>query len=227
MRLLLSTLLALPFLTACLGSNPGEVAVLVADASSNTAALDADAFSEALAEQCEGCTVTVYDAEGDVDAQREQFQTALDRGVGAVVVEAVEAEVAEEFADADTATPLVAAGTFVPGADWFVGVTAAVEASEYGTDLEAAQALLAGDETSFQHVPTAAISADAAMVVTRVMAREDLTAPTTYEGVPSWIHEPVDVTLSNLTTALVAPGLLSIEDLCEGAEARCAKLGIA
>lgn len=227
MRYLLTALLALPFLTACLGSDPSVVAVLVADASAGTgAALDADEFEAAIEEVCDGCKVEVHDAGGDADTQREQFRAALDAGVGAVVVEAVEPEVAEEFAAAERDQPLVAAGVFVPGADWFVGVTTPVAGSGFASDLEAARALVAGKEKSFSHVPTAAISAQSATVAAHAMARAELTAPGEYEGVPSWTYEPVEVTLANLTTVLVGPGLLDVEDICVEDAERCARLGL-
>ena len=78
-------------------------------------------------------------------------------GVGAVVVEAVDVEAAEEMVVAADDVPFVAVGSLVPGADWFVGTREPVEGAEFGSDLEAARALVAGTVEEVVHVPVSAI----------------------------------------------------------------------
>jgi hypothetical protein len=46
-------------------------------------------------------------------------------------------------------------------------------------------------------------------------------------GVPSWLFEPVEVTVNDLTTVVVARGAITLEELCAGDTAkRCARLGL-
>lgn len=226
MRYLVPLLLALPLLAACSGSDPSVVTVLTADSSAGGRAVDADAFRAKIDEVCEGCKVEVHDAGGDVAKQRAQFEAALDAGVGAVVLEPVDPETAEELVVLAEDVPVVAAGQLVPGADWFVGLEEPVGDEVADDDLAAARALVAGKSKEFVHVPSAAIASDAATVVVHAMTRTPLEGSVDFEGVPSWLHEPQKVTRANLTTVLVGPGLVDLADVCEGQEKSCEKLGL-
>jgi ABC-type xylose transport system substrate-binding protein len=225
MRYLIPLLLAVPLLAGCVGPDPSVVAVLSAGESPGSA-LDVAAFEERIAEVCDGCKVEVHDAGGDAEEQRRQFEAVLEEGVGGIVVEAVETDVAEEFTLLAEEVPLVSVGQLVPGSDWFVGLPEPVPTSDVEPDLPAARALVAGDIDSYVHVPSLAISSDAATVVVHAMTRTDLEGSVEYEGVPSWLHEPVEVTRTNLTTVLVADGLVSLDEVCEGQARACRRLGL-
>ena len=226
MRYLVPLLLALPLLVGCSGADPSVVAVLTADSSAGGRAVDVDAFREQVEVGCEGCKVQVHDAGGDAAEQRRQFEAALDAGVGAVVLEPVDPEAAEELVVLAEGVPVVAAGQLVPGADWFVGLEAPVADDVADDDLAAARALVAGRSKNFVHVPSAAIASDAATVVVHAMTRTPLEGSVDFEGVPSWLHEPQTVTRANLTTVLVGPGLVDLAEVCEGQEKACEKLGL-
>ena len=226
MRYLMLLLLTVPLLSACVGADPSVVAVLVADGGSADRALDAEVFAEEVERVCEGCTVEVHDAGGDAAEQQRQFDEVVEAGVGGVVVEPVSPEVAEEFVLAAEGIPFVAAGTLVPGADWFVGTSAPVSGVEYASSLEAARALVAGDVQEVVHVPIAEISRGAADVVVHAMVRTPLAGAQEFEGVPSWLHEPQTLTTKNLTSVLVATGLVSLDEVCAGQVNRCARLGL-
>ena len=71
MRYLITLLLTVPLLSACVATDPSVVAVLVADGGAAGRAVDQDVFRARVDEVCDGCTVTLYDAEGDATRQRE------------------------------------------------------------------------------------------------------------------------------------------------------------
>ena len=188
--------------------------------------MDVAALEQRVEEICDGCTVTIFDAGGDADGQDGQFTTALTKA-DLVVLEAVDPEQAESMTQRAGDVPVLAYGTLVPGADWFVGLadpptpTAGVD-----SDLDGARSVILRDRKSFSYVPAAAISSRAAEIAVGELADEPVGEAVEHEGVPSWLFDPIDVTVNDLTSVLVASGAVTLTDLCEGETAkRCARLG--
>ncbi|PUA81785.1 hypothetical protein [Nocardioides currus] len=205
------------------------IAVLAADDSaSGRPVLDVDRLRERVDAICTGCEVEVLDAAGDAGEQSDQLDRALAAGADFVVLDPVDVEQAEALAQRAGDVPVLAYGTLVPGADWFVGLSQQPPAPDSaGSDLEAARAVISRDRKSFTHVPAAAMSAKAADVVVGELADEPVGEAQDAEGVPSWLFEPVEVTVNDLTTVLVASGAITLADLCEGDTAkRCTRLGL-
>lgn len=82
---------------------------------------DDTAFAQPLLVACSDCLLREVYADHDVARQREQFARALDDGADVVVLEAVAADAGEELVLSAGSVPVVALGSFVPGADWFAG----------------------------------------------------------------------------------------------------------
>lgn len=223
--LILVVLAVAPLLSGCAGDEP-TVVLLVADASdSSSRAVDVDLFTERVEATCDECVVTVYDAEGDPEAQKRQArQVEADAGDVLVVVPV---EPDDLGALTDGGIPVVSLGTLVPGSDRFVGLEGGAEPVEGGSDLEAARAVLLGDEESMTYVPTRAMSEQAADVAVAFLANTPAESDQEVDGVDSWLFEDQDVTIDNLTSVLVGQGVLTLDALCSGAtEKRCATLGL-
>lgn len=226
--LLVCCLLGTSALTGCSAVDSTVIAVLAADESTQVAQpMDAERLVERVAEICDGCTVEVFDAGGDADAQAEMFDRAL-VDADLVILDPVDPELAESLVQRAEDVPVMAYGTLVPGADWFVGVAdPATPATGVTSDLEAAREVISHDRDSFPYVPAAAMSAKAADVAVGELADEPVGEAVDHEGVDSWLFESIEVTVNDLTSVVVASGAMTLAELCAGDTAkRCAKLGL-
>ncbi|UUZ57943.1 hypothetical protein [Nocardioides sp. B-3] len=145
-----------------------------------------------------------------------------------MILDPVDPELAESLVQQAGEVPVMAYGTLVPGADWFVGVAdPATPASGVTSDSEAAREVITRDRESFSYIPAAAMSDRAADVAVGELADEPVGESVDHEGVPSWLFESVEVTVNDLTTVVVASGAMTLAELCAGDTAkRCAKLGL-
>lgn len=226
-------LLAASALTGCSVIETTVIAVLAADDSARAQQpLNVERLEERVGEICDGCSLEVYDAGGDAGTQADQFDEALVAGADLVVLAPVDPEQAESLVVRAAGVPVVAYGTLVPGADWFVGLaepaapTTGVD-SDADSDIAAAREVILKDRDSFTFVPARAMSAKAAEVVVGQLADKPVGDSTDHEGVPSWLFETVDVTVNELTSVVVADGAMTLADLCEGETAkRCSSLGL-
>lgn len=223
--LTLVVLAVAPLLSGCVGDEP-TVVLLVADASdSSSRAVDSDQFTERVEATCDECVVTVYDAEGDPEAQKRQARQVEADAADVVVVVPVDPDDLEALTDGDL--PVISLGTLVPGSDRFVGLEGGAEPIEAGSDLEAARDVLLGDEESMTYVPTRAMSEQAADLAVAFLAYTPIEGDHEVDGVDAWLFEDQDVTIDTLTSVLVGQGVLTLDALCSGAtEKRCARLGL-
>jgi D-xylose transport system substrate-binding protein len=226
--LLICCLLVTSALAGCSPMDSTVIVVLVADESAQIQQpIDVERFEERVAQICDGCTVEVHDAGSDADTQAEQFDEAL-LDADMVVLDPVDPELAESLVQGAGEVPVIAFGTLVPGADWFVGLReAALPAEGVDSDLEAAREVILRDRDSFTYVPAAAMSSKAADVAVGELADEPVGDSVDHEGVDAWLFESVEVTVDDLTSVAVASGAMTIVELCAGGTAkRCAKLGL-
>jgi len=192
--------------------------------------VDVEAFEARVATTCDECVVAVYDAEGDAAQQKSQAREAEAESADVLVVVPVEPDEMESLTGAEL--PLVSLGTLVPGADGHVGPQQQVDVgSGAASNLAAARDLVRGKRSSMTYVPTVDMSEQAADVAVALLADSTVPVgaiePAEVEGVRSWLFGTQDVTLDTLTTLLVGQGVLTLDELCEGATARkCAKLGL-
>lgn len=216
---------AAPLLAAC-GEDEPTIVLLVADASDTASrAVDVDAFTDRVEATCDECRVTVQDAEGDAEAQKQQVRQAEADSADALVVVPVDPD---EVTGAGTDDlPLVSLGELVPGSDRFVGLESGEISSQGGSDLETARDVLRGDEESMTYVPTRAMSEQAADLAVAFLADLPAEGGEQVDGVDSWLFRDQDVTLDTLTSVLVGQQVLTLDDLCAGDTAkRCARLGL-
>lgn len=215
-------------LSSCAVDPPNEIFVLAADESTRLQQpLDVEAFEASVATICDGCQVVVLDAAGEADAQAEHLDTALADGADVLVLDPVDPELAESLVRRAGDVPVLAYATQVADADYFVGMTTAVDPGSEDSDLDAARAVILGDADSFEFVPATAMSEQAADVAVRVLADEDVLASEDLDGVPSWTFEPTTVTLAELTTVVLPSGAMTLDELCEGDTAtKCEKAGL-
>jgi len=226
--LLACCLLVASVLSGCAAVDSTVIAVLAADGEAQVQQpLDVEGLERRVDEICDGCTVEVYDAGGDADTQAEQFDRAL-VDADLVVLDPVDPELAESLVPQAGEVPVVAFGTLVPGADWFVGLAEPATPTEgVDSDLEAAREVILRDRDTFSYVPAATMSAKVADVVVGQLADEPVTESVDHEGVPSWLFESVEVTVNDLTSVVVASGAMTLAQLCAGGTARrCSKLGL-
>lgn len=227
--LLLSALSALGALSGCTAVDPTVVAVLAADESAELQQpLDLEALTARIEETCKDCSVEVYDAASDAATQSDQLDEALAESADVVILDPVDPELAEGLVQRAEAVPVVALGTLVPGADRFVGLPGpAPDVEGAASDLQAAREVILRDRRSFTFLPTAELSEKAADVAVGELVDDPVSGSIDHEGVPSWLFEPVEVTVNDLTTVVVARGAFTLEDLCAGDTAkRCEKLGL-
>lgn len=226
--LLVCCLLVTAVLSGCSAVDSTVIAVLAADEGAQVQQpLDVDGLEERVAKICDGCTVEVYDAGSDADTQAMQFDQALSTA-DIVILDPVDPELAESLAQRAGKVSLIAYGTPVPGADWFVGLaTPATPPAGVDSDVEAAREVIARDRDSFTFVPAAAMSSKAADVAVGELADEPVGESVDHDGVPSWLFESASVTVNDLTSVVVASGAMTLAELCAGGTAkRCAKLGL-
>lgn len=213
-------LTATPALSACLGDEP-TIALLVADGSSR--AVDADLFSERVGATCDECRVRVYDAGGDADTQRSQLRQAQADSADVLVVEPVDPGGPGSAGD----LPVVSVGGDVDGADAHVGLEDGQAPDVSGSDLDAARAVLLGDERTMTYVPTREMSDQAADVAVGLLAGAPRTDGEQVDGVPSWLFADQEVTVDTLTSVLVAQGVVTLDELCSGeTEKPCERFGL-
>ena len=144
-----------------------------------------------------------------------------------MVLDPVEPEAAESLVQRAGEVPVLAYAELVPGADFFVGMPTPPAEDTAGSDLDAARAVILKERRSFTHLPTAQMSERAADVAVGELAGKPVGDSTEHEGVASWLYEPDEVTVNNLTSVVVASGALTLEDLCDGETARrCTSLGL-
>lgn len=225
-RLLALVLLVVaPLLSGCTGGEP-TVALLVADGSDQTSrAVDVEAFTDRVEATCDECRVTVYDAEGDAEAQKSQARQAEATSADVIVVVPVDSDDLQTMTGQDL--PIVSLGTLVPGSDRFVGLEGGQAPTRTGSDLEAARDVLLGDEESMTYVPTRAMSERAADVAVAFLADATVEGSQEVDGVDSWLFQDQDVSIDTLTSVLVGQGVVTLDELCSGAtEKRCARLGL-
>jgi D-xylose transport system substrate-binding protein len=104
---------------------PTQIAFLLAsDQADRWTSADEPAFRKQIKRTCRGCDYVTMNAEGDFDAQAEQFEEALDDGADVIVLNPVDSERAEELIAAAGSVPVVAYDRFVPGADYYVSYDA-------------------------------------------------------------------------------------------------------
>jgi len=227
--LLVCGLLVLSALSGCTSLNPTVIAVLAADQSAELQQpLDLTVLEERVDEICDGCSIEVYDAASDADTQSDQLDEALAASADIVILDPVDPELAESLVQRADAVPVIALGAAVSGADWFVGLSEPAPAAEGAdSDLEAAREVILRDRDTFTFVPAAEMSAKAADVAVGELVGDPVSGSVDNEGVPSWLFDPVEVTVNDLTTVVVARGALSLDELCAGTTAkRCAQLGL-
>lgn len=223
------TLLVAGALSGCTSPDPTVIAVLAGDASARLQQpLDLDALTDRIKETCDGCSVEVYDAASDAQTQSEQLDEALVASADIVILDPVDPEQAEALVRRADAVPVIALGTLVPGADWFVGLSEPASTTPGAeSDLEAAREVILRDLHSFDFVPATAMSVKAADVAVGELIDRPVPESVDHEGVPSWLFEAAEVTINDLTTVVVASGALTLDDLCAGETAkRCVKLGL-
>lgn len=225
-RLISLVLVALaPLLTGCGGGEP-TVALLVADASDTSSrTVDVEAFTARVEATCDGCRVTVYDAEGDVAAQERQVRQADADAADVLVVVPVEPDALGTIGDEDL--PVVSLGTLVAGSQRHVGLEGGEVAVQDGSDLDAARDVLLEETESMTYVPTRAMSEQAADAAVAFLADIPAVGGEEVDGVDTWLFRDQDVTIDSLTSVLVAQHVITLDDLCAGAAAkRCARLGL-
>ncbi len=215
-------LAATPALSACVGDEP-TIALLV-DATSSRA-VDSERFTDRVEATCEECRVRVYDAGDDADTQRSQVRQAEADSADVLVVVPVEAGGPDGATDQEL--PVVSLGDLVDGADAHVGLEEGGLPSGSGSDLDAARAVVLGEERSMTYVPTVAMSEQAADVAVGLLADTPATGGTDVDGVPSWLYPAQQVTVDTLSSVLVGQGAVTLEELCSGrTEKRCERLGL-
>jgi D-xylose transport system substrate-binding protein len=118
------------------------------------------------------------------------------------------------------------------------GVYAALTGSGFSADdvppitgqdaeLAAIQRIVAGQQAMTIYKPIKTEADKAAEVAVALVNGDDVGETTDYEGVPSFIFDPIVVTADNVADTVVADGFYSVEDICtdEYADA-CAAAGV-
>ena len=224
--LVLCLFLVLPLLSSCTTGDEPTIALLVADTSESSPLVDVEGFEARVLATCDECRVRVYDAEDDAVQQKSQARQAEAESADVLVVVPVDPSEVESLTAGEL--PVLSLGTLVPGADGHVGLAQSADTlDDPASALDAARELIAGDRSSMTYVPTLDMSEKAADVAVGLLAEEPVVAGTEVEGVESWLFESQDVTLDTLTTILVGQGVVTLDELCEGATAKkCRKLGL-
>lgn len=94
-------------------------------------------------------------------------------------------------------------------------------------ELAAIQRIVAGQQAMTIYKPIKVEAYGAAELAVRLVNGEDITDTEDFQGVASYIYEPVVVTADNVADTVVADGFYSVEDICtqEYADA-CAEAGL-
>ena len=214
-----------PLLAGCDGDEP-TIALLVADASDTSSrAVDVEAFTDRVEATCDECRVSVYDAGGDVEAQKRLVRQAEADAADVLVVVPVDSDALGSIGDEEL--PVVSLGTLLPGSGRYVGLEGGVVPTQAGTDLDAARDVLLAEEDSMTYVPTREMSEQAADVAVAYLADAPAEGGEEIDGVDSWLFRDREVTIDSLTSVLVGQGVITLDDLCAGVAAkRCARLGL-
>lgn len=220
--------LLVPLLSGCLVAKP-TVALLISEGATEAErVLDTEMFEERVKAVCEECEVRIYDAAEDATQQKSQARLAQAESADVLVVAPVDSADMESIVGGKT--PVVSVGTPLAGADLHVGL---VDGGPPGdrdqrevSDLEAARDLLLGESNSMTYVPTTEMSEQAADLALSLLTGDDVAGGEDVEGVRSWLYATQDVTLDSLTTVLVAEGVMTLDELCDGTtQKRCEQLG--
>ena len=144
-----------------------------------------------------------------------------------VILDPVDPEQAESLVQRAGEVPVIAYGTLVPGADWFVGVARRRRRDGVDSDLEAAREVISQGSQDLRLRPGGGDERQGRRRRGRRLADEPVGDSVDHEGVPSWLFEAIEVTVNDLTSVVVASGAMTLAELCEGDTAkRCAKLGL-
>jgi len=94
-------------------------------------------------------------------------------------------------------------------------------------ELAAIQRIASGEQAMTIYKPIAIEAETAAKVAVALVNGEDVGETTDYEGVASFIFDPIVVTSDNIADTVIADGLYTVEDVCAGEYAdACAEAGI-
>jgi D-xylose transport system substrate-binding protein len=96
-------------------------------------------------------------------------------------------------------------------------------------ELAALQRIVTGDQTMTVYKSIAAEATSAAELAVRIVRGEPVEGAKPVEGVPSYLFEPVAVTVANLADTVVRDGTVTIDELCAPPDVRraCERLGLA
>ncbi|MFC6285481.1 substrate-binding domain-containing protein [Nocardioides sp. GCM10027113] len=94
-------------------------------------------------------------------------------------------------------------------------------------ELAAIQRIVAGEQAMTIYKPIKVEAYGAAELAVKLVNGEDVTDTTDFEGVASYIYDPIVVTVDNIADTVVADEFYSIEDICSGDYAKaCADAGL-
>jgi len=94
-------------------------------------------------------------------------------------------------------------------------------------ELAAIQRIVAGDQYMTIYKPIKIEADKAAEVAVQLVTGKDVTGTTDYQGVKSFIFDPIVVTADNVNDTVIADGFYKVEDVCTGDFAdACAKVGL-
>ncbi len=108
------------------------------------------------------------------------------------------------------------------------GLTTIPPVTGQDAELAAIQRILAGEQHMTVYKPIAIEAETAAEVAVNLVNGEDVGETTDFQGVDSFIFDPIVVTAENVADTVVADGFYSVEDICTDAYAdACAAAGVA
>jgi D-xylose transport system substrate-binding protein len=94
-------------------------------------------------------------------------------------------------------------------------------------EIAAIQRIVAGEQAMTIYKPIPIEAETAAEVAVQLANGDEVEAPTEYEGVPSYIFDPIVVTADNVDDTVIADGFYTLEDICTADYAdACAAAGL-
>ena len=94
-------------------------------------------------------------------------------------------------------------------------------------EIAAIQRILAGQQNMTIYKPIPIEAETAAEAAVALANGDDVEPPAEYEGVPSWIFDPIVVTADNVGDTVIADGFYTVEDICTADYAdACAAAGL-
>ena len=94
-------------------------------------------------------------------------------------------------------------------------------------ELAAIQRIVAGEQAVTVYKPIPVEAYKAAELAVALVNGEDVGETTDFEGVPSFIFDPVVVTQDNVMDTIVADGFYSVDEICTGSYAKaCTEAGV-